>query len=266
MSTRNPVSPDEYDEKYFLTCCEGYTEFIDSKGKKLSYRLQLALDSADINTGMKTLDIGCGRGEMISHSAMKGAFAYGLDYARAPVELANESIKTVLGSEHVNKTGLIQADAKMLPFRSNSFDRLFMLDFVEHLYPDELIQSMNEVYRVLKPGGKIVIHTQPNRWYFEYGYFIYRSICKLKDGKSLPKNPRTEYAKKMHVNEQSILGLYILLGKTGFKKKIWLAPPIFQYHGNSRIIHFLFRSLNHYPLKAFFSNEIYAIAEKDRYK
>ena len=262
MSRTIPVSSHEYDEKYFLTCCEGYTEYIDSKGKNLSSRLQQALDSADVQKGMRTLDIGCGRGEIISHCAMKGAFAYGLDYARTPVELAQDCVKTVLGSDHSNKTGLSQADATRLPFKSNSFDRIFMLDFVEHLYPDDLLHAMNEVYRVLKPEGKIVIHTQPNRWYFEYGYYIYRLISKLKNGKSLPKNPRTEYAKKMHVNEQSILDLYILLGRTGFKKRIWLAPPIFNYIGNNPIIRIIFRSIYHYPLKAIFSNEIYAIAEK----
>lgn len=262
MSRTIPVSSDEYDEKYFLTCCEGYSEYADSKGKNLSSRLQQALDSADVQKDMRTLDIGCGRGEIVSHCAMKGAFAYGLDYARTPVELAQDCLKTVLGSDHSNKTGLSQADATRLPFRSNSFDRIFMLDFVEHLYPDDLIRAMNEAYRVLKPEGKIVIHTQPNRWYFEYGYHIYRLICKLKDGKSLPDNPRTEYAKKMHVNEQSILGMYILLGKTGFKKRIWLAQPNFKYNGNNPIIQFFFRSIYHYPLKAFFSNEIFAIAEK----
>lgn len=262
MSRTIPVSSHEYDEKYFLTCCEGYTEYIDSKGKNLSSRLQQALDSADVKKGMRTLDIGCGRGEIISHCAMKGALAYGLDYARTPVVLANECVKTVLGKEYSHKTGLSQADATRLPFRSSSFDRIFMLDFVEHLYSDDLIQAMNEAYRVLKPEGKIVIHTQPNRWYFEYGYYIYRLISKLKNGKSLPKNPRTEYAKKMHVNEQSILDLYILLGRTGFKKRIWLAPPIFNYIGNNPIIRIIFRSIYHYPLKAIFSNEIYAIAEK----
>jgi len=262
MNKRIPVSSDEYDETYFLTCCEGYHEYIDSKGKNLSTRLQQALDSADIKKGMKTLDIGCGRGEMISHCAMKGALAYGLDYSKAPVELSKDCVKTVLGNDYSNKTALIQADATRLPFKTNSFDSIFMLDFVEHLYQDELIMAMNEVNRVLKPDGKIVIHTQPNKWYFEYGYSIYRLICKLKDGKWLPKNPRTEYAKKMHVNEQSILSMHLLLGKTGFIKKIWLSPPIFQYQGNNRIIQLIFRSLYHYPLKAIFSNEIYAIAEK----
>ena len=44
--------------------------------------------------GSKVLDIGCGRGELLYYSAMRGAaYALGIDYSEAAVELAQETAK-----------------------------------------------------------------------------------------------------------------------------------------------------------------------------
>jgi len=40
-----------------------------------------------------------------------------------------------------------------LPFEPGTFDRVLMLDVVEHLYPAELAEALREARRVLKPGG-----------------------------------------------------------------------------------------------------------------
>ena len=55
-----------YDEKYFLSSCEGYDEFNSTSGAQLSPRLQESFECANIESGMKVLDIGSGRGEIIS--------------------------------------------------------------------------------------------------------------------------------------------------------------------------------------------------------
>jgi len=47
------------------------------------------------------------------------------------------------------------ADAEeVLPIPDNTFDHAYAQDFLEHLVPQKSIHIMEEIYRVLKPGGK----------------------------------------------------------------------------------------------------------------
>ncbi len=71
-----------YDEQYFLHVCEGHQEFRSSEGEYLSKRLAEALAVAGIAPGMRVLDVGCGRGEILRNTIALGARAYGIDYAR----------------------------------------------------------------------------------------------------------------------------------------------------------------------------------------
>ncbi len=50
-----------------------------------------------------------------------------------------------------------------LPWSDNSFERVFLLDVIEHV-PDPLAM-LSEAHRVLKPGGILVLST-PDRWAF----------------------------------------------------------------------------------------------------
>ena len=146
-----------YDEQYFLHVCEGHQEFASSEGDYLSRRLAQALAVAGIAEGMQVLDVGCGRGEILRRTAALGARAYGIDYAQVAVELSQRVTAT---NDAGVRPGVYQASALLLPFAAQSFDRVLMLDIVEHLYPNELALALDEAYRVLRPGGRIVIHTR----------------------------------------------------------------------------------------------------------
>ncbi|MGC9356936.1 MAG: hypothetical protein ACP5GX_03675, partial [Anaerolineae bacterium] len=56
--TRESVPSVLYDEEYFLSACEGYTEYLSSEGEYLSRRLAEALAVAGVAPGMKILDVG----------------------------------------------------------------------------------------------------------------------------------------------------------------------------------------------------------------
>jgi SAM-dependent methyltransferase len=51
----------------------------------------------------------------------------------------------------------VVGDAHSLPFRDNSFDRVFAFNVFEHLRDPKT--AAREIHRVLKPGGSIAIHT-----------------------------------------------------------------------------------------------------------
>ena len=87
---RPSVASTKYDESYFLTACEGYEEFLDSEGMHLSRRLDQAFAAADVMPGMRILDIGCGRGEILRRCAQFGAAPFGVDYAWTAVQLSHK--------------------------------------------------------------------------------------------------------------------------------------------------------------------------------
>lgn len=258
-----PVCPDRYDEAYYLSSCEGYEEFVATEGAHLSRRLNQAFAVAEVSPGMRVLDVGCGRGEILYHCAMLGARAYGVDYATVALRMAKELMKS--DGEVSDAVGLYQADAKVLPFPAASFDRVLMFDLVEHLHPWELEKALAEARRVLRPDGRLIIHTAPNVWYDRYAYQLVRVVRMLMgQGMNYPKDPRAVIPANLdvHVNEQSLFSLRRVLHRAGFRSRVWLdTPPQHRQEGwlfqVARYILF-----NWPPFRWFFEREVLAVASK----
>ncbi len=251
-----------YDENYFLSACEGYSEFLSSEGAYLSRRLAEALTIAGIAAGMHVLDIGCGRGEILRHIHNLGGRPVGIDYAEAAVRLSRRTVQTAQ-----DIIGIYQADAQRLPFADGQFHRVLMLDIVEHLYPHELDRALSEARRVLRPGGRIIIHTAPNVWYDRYAYPVVRLVrTAMGQGNRYPKNPREFLVPEnahVHVNEQSALSLWRNLRRAGFHGiKVWLSTPA--QHRREGFLFRLARSMlfNLPPFRWFFQREVFAVGEK----
>ena len=257
-----PVDPDRYDQTYFLTSCEGYTEFIDSEGANLSRRLKQAFEVAEVAPGMTVLDVGCGRGEVMRRCADLGARAYGIDYAPVAVQMAHELGATCEGDPS-QLIAIFQADAKRVPFTNCVFDRVLMFDLVEHLWPWELERAITEAKRVLRPDGRLIIHTAPNVWYDRYAYPVVRWVrTLLGDGSWYPKDPRAVVPANLdvHVNEQSTLSLYRLLKRSGFQVKTWLDTPP-QTRTEGWVLGAARYVLFHWPpFHWFFEREVFAVA------
>jgi len=65
------------------------------------------------------------------------------------------------GHSHVNEQIDVYYDGKTIPFPDNYFDSILTNEVLEHVFNiDEIV---GELYRVLKPGGKILI-TTPFAW------------------------------------------------------------------------------------------------------
>ncbi len=215
---RPPVSPDLYTREYFTTDCEGYDLFLRGE-EGVPRRIAEALDAAGDLRGLRVLDIGCGRGELVCEAAQRGAEAVGIDYSPAALELSRERLAAAAGQLRGSARFLL-ANAKGLAFANASFDAVFMVDIYEHLHPYEVEHTLAEVRRVLRPGGRLIVHTGPNTWFYRFGYPLVRAGARLLLRRELPRDLRGQYDDIMHVNEQSPLSLYRGLAAAGFKARV----------------------------------------------
>ncbi|MFQ5398208.1 MAG: class I SAM-dependent methyltransferase [Anaerolineae bacterium] len=270
MSEKKSLPSALYTEEYFLTACEGYEVFLESEGQQLSRRLKDAFAVAEVRPGMCLLDVGCGRGEIVRHCMRLGVEAIGIDYAEVATEMTRDVIQSEQqaaadGGGVVVTAGVCRSDAKRLPFPDGYFDRVLMFDVVEHLYPWELHQAMLEVRRVLKPDGRFIVHTAPNRWYDTYAYpWVRRVRTLLGEGHRYPKDPRaiTPVNQDVHVNEQDMRSLGQALKAAGFRSKVWLDSPPQNRHESIIMAGLRRIAFGMPPFRWFFERELFAVAEK----
>lgn len=105
-----------------------------------------------IQPGMNVLEIGCGVGTLTSLLSKKGCRVIGTD-------ISQEVIK--YGREKYPGLDLRVESAEKLSFADAAFDLVLSFDVIEHLH--EVDEHIDEVKRVLKPGGYYLLST-PNKW------------------------------------------------------------------------------------------------------
>jgi len=100
--------------------------------------------------GERILDVGCGTGIFSLELARLGVAVTGIDISEAMMDVARR--KTEDAGANIE---FIKADAMQLPFTANSFDKIVSVSALE--FTPDLKAVLEECYRVLKPGGRLVI-------------------------------------------------------------------------------------------------------------
>ncbi|MEZ6852764.1 class I SAM-dependent methyltransferase [Halodesulfovibrio aestuarii] len=115
----------------------------------------LVISLMQIEPSHRILDIGCGTG-FITHlasrnvSAAESGYVLGIDAAGKMIEEARK----LRGTETCRFEAVAAED---LPYEDSSFDSVFSTMFYHHIPLDLKLKSLKEAYRVLKPGGRLVI-------------------------------------------------------------------------------------------------------------
>lgn len=98
--------------------------------------------------GESILDVGCGDGYASYKLFTLGYRVDGVDLSRKMIEYARQQV-------HENEINFLQADARALPFKGNSFDNLLVINVLE--WTSVPADTLQELSRVLKKGGSLFI-------------------------------------------------------------------------------------------------------------
>lgn len=114
-------------------------------------RRVLAFEALDLVPGFRTLEIGCGGGQLAANITPslgeKGKYV-GLDASDEQLEAARAAYADIPNAEFV------RGDATALPFEDGSFDRVVAINTLEYIPDTGAVLA--EIRRVLKAGGKMV--------------------------------------------------------------------------------------------------------------
>lgn len=127
----------------------------DPMRRRILAPLKQGLAAAGVENGAKVLDVACGTGRTLSmiRDALPKTSLYGVDLSPAYLRKANENLSAKPGV----LPQLVQANGESLPFVDDHFDGVVSV-FLFHELPAEARQNViNEMYRVLQPGGTLVL-------------------------------------------------------------------------------------------------------------
>lgn len=114
-----------------------------------------AVEQAEPTRGMTVLDVGCGLSPLLIYLGQIGCKAYGSD----PGYEGRDGLwgqAEDFGAPHVVE--IRKEPMAKLSWENNYFDRVFCISVLEHIeVSKEIEQGIAEMYRVLKPNGKLII-------------------------------------------------------------------------------------------------------------
>jgi ubiquinone biosynthesis O-methyltransferase len=138
-------------------------------------RSMAVLDGLEPKAGDRVLDIGCGNARDIMPILRAGARVVGIDLSAGMIQQA----RLELAAAGYPDVELEIGDATRLRFAAESFDKILCSEVIEHIPNTD--DAISEMYRVLKPGGRLIVST-PNRrsWYGFDRYVIWSRMLRRK--------------------------------------------------------------------------------------
>ncbi len=105
---------------------------------------QLALQGLTIHSDTKVLDLCCGSGQATQFLVKLSQNVTGLDASPLSLQRAKQNVP---------QAEYVEAFAEEMPFADNQFDLVHTSVALHEMQPEQLRKIIQEVYRVLKPGG-----------------------------------------------------------------------------------------------------------------
>lgn len=122
-------------------------------GRRKTYAFEL-LKKLPSRPGGSAIDLGCGSGVYLTELAALGYQTFGMD-------LSLEMLTVARAKSSPHSVGLASGDIETLPYKSGVFDVVFSIGVLGYLHSDE--RALNEIHRILKPGGVLLLNVR-NRY------------------------------------------------------------------------------------------------------
>ncbi|HYZ41829.1 MAG TPA: methyltransferase domain-containing protein [Stellaceae bacterium] len=134
------------------------------RAKSVDAELLAFIGDRGAAASLSILDIGCGTGNQLvaDRRVVPEAQLVGADRSLGMLRQAQPKAADI---------AWVQADAAMLPFQAESFDFLTCQHALHHV--EDKTGMLRETFRVLRPGGRLVVHSlcpqeSPDWLYYEY--------------------------------------------------------------------------------------------------
>ena len=135
----------------------------------------------------KILDVATGTADMaiMASAILNPERITGIDISEGMLEIGRKKIQK-LGLQ--DKIELLKGDSETISFNDNSFDAVTVAFGVRNF--EHLENGLKEIYRVLKPGGKLVVleFSRPKMYGTKLLYNLYMKIVAPNMGKLFSKN------------------------------------------------------------------------------
>jgi demethylmenaquinone methyltransferase/2-methoxy-6-polyprenyl-1,4-benzoquinol methylase len=145
----------------------------------------LALEGLTIAPETLVLDLCCGSGQTTQILVERSRQVTGLDASPFSIKRAQHNVP---------QAKYVEAFAEAMPFADNHFDLVHSSVAMHEMKPEQLQQILQEVYRVLKPGGyfAMVDFHQPTNPLFVPGVALFLLLFETETAWQLLKTDLTE--------------------------------------------------------------------------
>jgi len=111
-----------------------------------------ALEISGLRDGMKVLEVATGSGEMFRRLVRANAKGSTVGVDLSP-NMAARTQRVARRRFPAAKTHCQAVDARHMPFKSDSFDAVYCCYLLELLSGEDIVSTLNEFRRVLRPNG-----------------------------------------------------------------------------------------------------------------
>jgi len=164
----------------------------------------------------KILDLGCGVGRHTIYFSSIGYDVSALDISEEAVRSTNEWLK-----EEGLEAQVEQGKMTELPYPDNNFDLVIAFNVIYHAYKHDVIKTISEISRVLKPGGFLfltLLTKDLNIPFYGEGIVDEQTIIKLEE----PEKGIPHFFFKL----EDVFEFFKGFEFKDFYYKEWYSPPI----------------------------------------